>query len=342
MRKRSVVILTTLIIAAIGSSIGANIFKDHVKDRVLYTGSYDPDSYAQQKERFQTVVYKEGPAEALAKLEKESSDDPKTLALCHDLLHGIGGAAYEKTSSVGSALSFNNSFCNSGYIHGVFESYFVRAQPTTEDLASLCSPFMQESHFEQWQCLHGMGHGFMYLTDGDLDKSLELCSEILQEGEKTACQNGVFMEIFNAEILPNEQDLIDPHDPFAICDTRDPKDICYAYVPIFLSQTKDLAFYDIFHECEKAGEQYEGTCVHGVGSEAMKRNMNDPSAVFKLCGYAGSFSKAEECVQGMVGMYMNQKGSYTAGKSLCEEVPFLYRDTCLIHVESRELFFRDL
>jgi hypothetical protein len=44
----------------------------------------------------------------------------------------------------------------------------------------------------------------------------------------------------------------------------------------------------------------------------------------------------------MVGMYMNQKGSYAAGKSLCEEVPFLYRDTCLIHVESHELFFRDL
>jgi hypothetical protein len=316
------------------------LHQGQAKNSALHTGSR-LDDYAQQKERFQALVYEQGPQEALAQLETEALKDPQISALCHDLLHGIGSASYEKTANVTESLRFNSSYCNSGYLHGVFESYFKKEQPTDQALAALCDVFMQETSFKLWQCLHGMGHGFMYLTNGDLDESLALCAKILPEAEASACHNGSFMEAFNAEILPKEQDLVDQNDPFSTCNTRDAEEDCYLYVPSFLSQTGSFDFSNIFHECKKAGEMYKKACIRGVGSEAIKRNMENIPAVFELCTHAGSFSESEACMHGLVSTYLNQKGSYAAGEALCAEAPFLYRSICTASVESKKVFFEE-
>lgn len=337
--QKTIAALTALSATVLVIFIGVSLYDGQTTAETLYTGARSPDSYVQQKERLEALVYEQGPQEALSQLEAEALKDPKTSALCHDLLHGIGSASYEKTASVTGSLRFNSSYCNSGYIHGVFESYFKNEQPNDQDLAVLCDAFMQESAFALWQCLHGMGHGFMYLTNGDIDESLALCSKILSEMEAAACRNGTYMEVFNAEILPKEQGLVDQDDPFSICSTRDQKEDCYLYIPAFLSQTGSFDFADIFNECKKAGAEYEKSCIRGVGSEAIKRNMENASAVFELCTHAGNLSKAETCMHGMISTYLNQKGSFEAGESLCTEAPFLYGHICSASVQSKKAFF---
>ncbi len=181
----------------------------------------------------------------------------------------------------------------------------------------------------------------MYLTGGDLEESLVLCEKGLGTAGGASCKNGVFMEVFNLEVLAKENEYIDPKNPFHTCATRSTaKGDCYLYIPTYLSQTKDMAFPDIFTECDKAEVGYRSSCIHGIGSEAIKRNMNDPDLVFDLCKQAGAFINQETCVSGVAGMYMNQTGSYDAGQKLCEQAPQEFRGVCDKVVRSRESFFR--
>ncbi len=310
---------------------------------VLKSGNTNTDFYKNLKSHFEEIVLESDPREALHELRERSSTDKQTLALCHDILHVIGHTAYHKYGSFSEAIKYQSDFCNSGYIHGLFESYFSTTKNPLVGLSEQCNNFAAgKRQFDLWQCHHGVGHGFMYFTGGDLDKSLQLCTDGLQTPEAvSSCQNGVYMEVFNLEILAKEKDLVNPENPFLTCQSRETnKGDCYLYIPTYLSQTLGKDFVDIFKECDKAESGYAYSCIDGIASEAIKRNMSEPNNVFALCKQAGSGINQKACVSGMVSMYMNQEGSLSAGKKLCEAAPEIYQDICYRTVESRELFFK--
>lgn len=149
------------------------------------------------------------------------------------------------------------------------------------------------------------------------------------------------MEVFNLEILAKEKEFVHEDDPFLTCSTREAaKGECYVYLATYMSQTLGKDFSSIFKECKKAENRYQYACIQGVGTEAMKRNMNDPLEVLSLCKQAGSSRNQEACVFGVVTMYMNQKGSLSAGNDLCEIAPKNYQTICEKTVSSKEKFFR--
>lgn len=313
------------------------------EDNVLKSGNTNSDFYENLKNDFEKIVLESDPHEAIRILRKESSKDKQTLALCHDILHVIGHTAYDKYGSFKEAVKYQSDFCNSGYIHGLFESYFNSIENPLVGLSEQCSDFgAGKRQFDLWQCHHGIGHGFMYLTGGDLDKSLQLCRDGLQKPEAvSSCQNGAYMEMFNLEVLAQEKDFVNPENPFLTCQSQEKnKGDCYFYIPTYLSQTLSKDFIDIFKECNKAEFGYKYICIGGTGAEAMKRNMSEPNTVFALCKQAGSYINQETCVSGAVSMYMNQEGSSLAGKKLCESTPEFYQDTCYKTVDSKESFFR--
>ena len=67
--------------------------------------------------------------------------------------------------------------------------------------------------------------------------------------------------------------------------------------------------------------------------------MNNLERVFDLCRHTGSNIYKKICIGSVVGMYMNQKGSYDSGISLCKTAPDDIRRTCNIEVENRRAFF---
>lgn len=315
----------------------------HEESVALKSGNIKDELYINLKNRFETIVHQSDPREAIRTLRDESSRDENTLALCHDLLHIIGHTAFDKYGSFKEAVEYQSDFCNSGYIHGLFESYFNSSENPLIGLSEQCSDFgVGKRQFDVWQCHHGIGHGFMYLTGGDLDTSLQLCKDGLQKPEAiSSCQNGAYMEVFNLEILAKEKDFVTSENPFLTCQSREPnKEACYSYIPTYLSQTLGKDFIDIFKECDKAEEEYKHACMVGIGAEAIKRNMNNPNSVFALCKQAGLYIHQEACVSGLARMYMSQEGSYAAGKKLCERAPEFYQDTCDQTVSSRESFFK--
>jgi len=308
----------------------------------LKSGNTDFLSYNDLKNRFEKITNDSNPEEAISILEKESLENEEMLTLCHDILHVIGHTAYHKYGNLKEALVYQNDFCNSGYVHGLFEEYFSLEKDPLKDIAKQCDFISADiREFDIWQCHHGIGHGFMYFTGGSLDESLNLCQNILKnEKDILSCQNGVYMEVFNLQILAKEINFVDKNNPFNVCKDSDiAKNDCYFYTPTYFSQTLKQDFVDIFDECKKLDFRFEDVCINGVGSEAMKRNMNEPNLVFELCVEAGSFSKQSSCVSGVVSMYINQKGSLIEGAQLCEIIPKKYQDVFLETVQDREYLF---
>lgn len=321
-------------------SLTANLFSGPGTER-LNSGNINNNFYKNLKVKFESLVKNSDPRRAIRSLEQESQQNDKVSALCHDILHDIGHAAYKKYGNFKDAVQYQSDFCNSGYIHGLFESYFASADDPLAGLSDVCSDYASgKRQFDLWQCHHGIGHGFMYLTGGDLDKSLALCGRGLGT-DAADCQNGVYMEVFNLEVLAKEKDYVDSDDPFSTCSDSDiAKADCYLYVPAYLSQTAGMEYAEIFKECQKAEYEFRDYCIYGVGTEAIKRNMDDPHIVFSMCGQAGMTSYQTVCVAGVTGMYMSQEGSHAAGQKLCKKAPQNYRAVCQDTVASKEAFFK--
>lgn len=312
------------------------------EESVLYTGNTEDEHYFELKTYYSDLVAAADPRVAIADLVDASEHNPVTMSLCHDILHIIGKTAYQKYGSLEASLPYQSDFCNSGYIHGIFEEYFKSASDPIASLGGVCeSDLIGSRPFDTWQCQHGLGHGFMYFTYGDLTQSLEYCAAYFKEPEAVrSCQNGAYMEVFNAEVLQHEPSFIDTENPFMTCASQTANQTdCYLYVPVYLSQTVGISFQDILAQCTSSASPFEYTCIHGVGSEAMKRNMNNPATVFALCQHTDSTYARTVCVTGAVSMYLNQTASLTAGDALCDIAPWADVMTCKTIINDRVQFF---
>ncbi len=305
----------------------------------LHSRTSGSEAYETMQDVYTELVREEDPRTALDQLEEDAQSSAEISAVCHDLLHRIGSEAFLKYRSFDTAISFHRDFCNSGYLHGIFESFFTQVEDPLDSLTTLCtSKTFLRRPFDLWQCYHGLGHGLMYLTEGDLEESLRLCDGQREEGRES-CYNGVYMEAFNAEVLPFEQDLVE-RDPLDVCTEASVAKIdCYTYVATAWSQLREVSFEEMFRLCSSAEYGYDAICVVGIGSEAMKRNMLAKEGVFTLCMNAPSTEYRTMCTQGLVGMYLNQMGSYESGLGLCTVMPDALKAVCNERVASREDFF---
>lgn len=121
--------------------------------------------------------------------------------------------------------------CNNGCEHGAVMRRFKGSEVLSEsqltevlpDLKIACEPRggWHPSELEVSMCYHSMGHLAMYITDANVNKSLEICREIgVKEDGRSyyqTCVQGVFMIIFQslddddvalvAKIKPKKENL---------------------------------------------------------------------------------------------------------------------------------------
>ncbi len=297
---------------------------------ILFTGASD---------RYVNLTKERDPRWAIEALRTDAISSSTLMARCHEVLHAIGKESFYQYGTFGAASVFQSDFCNSGYIHGVFEAHFSIAGDPKSGIVEACQNYAAVGGrpFDLWQCHHGVGHGFMYFTGGDLDAALALCSQTFSEEEYEGdCRNGVFMELFNSEKLAKESEYLDHNNPSSACDlVSEPKTDCYHYLPTYYFQTQKLRLTEIFEICDTVTPAYRDSCKSGVGGEAMKRSMSEPNTVFLACGLLASLRDQTLCVAGAVSMYINQTASLEESAMLCETIPLLYRTACQHIVDSR-------
>ena len=280
------------------------------------------------------ITISEDPRAAINYLELIGKTDEIASRYCHDMLHEIGRAAFENEGGVEQALKYNSDYCNSGYIHGVFEAFFETPESVDADLTGLCQAVSGNRWFDVWQCYHGIGHGFMYQTGGDLDESLTLCQTLEETFMQNQCANGVYMEVFNNEILAKEPSFVSASNPFATCDVREfEQNDCYLYAPTYYTQVLDEDYKEVFQYCENLEPNVRSTCIVGAASEAGKRNQHNLASAYTNCEQYSEQEDINLCVRGIAGITVFQTASIDSALQSCDTTES-YSSLCRTYVNN--------
>ncbi len=334
-----------IIIFVLLLGFGVHKFFDHPSTVPLQNNTYIPtkelsvEAYTAAKEEFVAMVKMHDPKFALTELREKIKTDDMLLRSCHALTHDIGHAAYEKYGDFGEAMQYQDEICNSGYLHGIIETYFRKSADVFLAMKTVCNAYPLGKYLS-WECYHGIGHGLMYYTSNDLPKSLKLCGSYESAFARENCINGVFMENFNTDQKLHPSLFLNKNDPFYPCQEQSlgNKGICYLYAPTYYLSLHKNDYTGALRWCTGAGFAYQYTCISGVGSQAIKENINDPKFVEGIC-MSGESAWVAPCIGGMVGLYINHSGSLLPAKILCEQLEVSHRRICHRSIEQSATLF---
>jgi hypothetical protein len=254
---------------------------------------------------------------AFAYVDNAIATNPSFAKSCHPVLHHLGNMAFNFYGGYAGAMKYQNEICNSGYTHGILEMYLSTTPDPDQAIRTACNP--AEESFQQWQCFHGLGHGIMFMTNGDVQRSIDRCNSALPTSySRQACVNGVAMQQF---IVVDHMGNVPKTNPTSLADCKskqpDYKQDCYFYAPTAYLTVNDGQYASALKWCNDAEPAFVGVCVNGVGSQMMKENINKPETVNKVCEQADKLY-VSTCISGAVSMSVFFHGSVSAAQQLCE------------------------
>ncbi len=187
--------------------------------------------------------------DAVFQVMEENQRAARVFESCHVFLHFMGQAAYEKYGSVSEAFRHGSHTCFAGFYHGVLEGYFMQNNLLTSNtgsfdaiakkMPSICTePQSAGAKRDYNECLHGLGHGLMFATSGDLPQALKLC-DALKGADAQWCYSGVFMENSTSTTNPDHPSrYLKKDDPLYPCDILDEQYLhtCYILQSMYFAQ----------------------------------------------------------------------------------------------------------
>lgn len=151
----------------------------------------------------------------------QSKDDVYTY--CHVLGHYLSAKETAKDPSKWKDVVVRapSGVCSNGAIHGAFQERFrTDALPDAaidelkKELSGICEARAgwEPTRLEQATCTHALGHLTMYVTEANIEKSLDLCDDIALNRDgydfRQLCYDGAFMQIFQP-LEPDDFALIE-------------------------------------------------------------------------------------------------------------------------------------
>ncbi|MFI9270908.1 hypothetical protein ACIGXM_09390 [Kitasatospora sp. NPDC052896] len=268
------------------------------------------------------------PGVALADLDRITKAKPYTVRFCHPIAHELGHAAVKRYNhDFAKVLSFPHDTCAEGYLHGAVEEMLAASTDPGKDLLTLCQPKMAGP------CVHGVGHGTMFVTKQNVPAARDLCNKFTTETRRIECSEGLFMQLFgpdeedeNAKAqLPADKLAAQPQYP---CPEQPAlfQSACYFYAPTFFLSSHDYPDHpEVYAQaltwCLSAKQDGGATdCSRGVGSRTMKYNLDREDWVAQQCASAGEAWQRKACAEGMVSYYtVNYTDAGAAGR-LCAKI----------------------
>lgn len=305
----------------------------------ITTQALSSEEYKNTKNELIEHMKQKNPRVALETLREKMKSNQAITRSCHDLVHEIGHAAYEKYDDFGQAMQYQDELCNSGYLHGIIENHFSKSNDIFTTMNTVCNQYSPKS-FIGWECLHGVGHGLMYFTENNLPKSISFCEEYADIFSRQTCINGVFMENFNVDQKLHVSKYLDANNPMSPCTQQKPKykTDCYLYAPTYFLSLHKNEYLDALQWCKTAEDEFQLTCATGVGSQAIKENIANPKFVESLC-MQGSRDATNACIAGMVGLYINHFGGLNEAKMLCTKLEKTNQKICEQTIVSQQTLF---
>ncbi|GJF31610.1 hypothetical protein KNE206_43100 [Kitasatospora sp. NE20-6] len=268
------------------------------------------------------------PGIALADLDRISKDKPYTVRFCHPIAHELGHAAVKRYhEDFQKVISFPHETCAAGYLHGAVEEMLAASKNPKEDILTLCAPA------NRGPCIHGVGHGIMFVTKQDIPAARDLCSKFPTTSRRITCSEGVFMQLFAPDEedekakanLPADKLAADPLYP---CPEQPAlfQSACFFYAPTFYLSSHDYAkhpeaFAGALKWCLNAQASGGGPdCSRGAGSRIMKYNLDRPDWAAQQCATAADTWQRKACAQGLVSYWTVNYTESGAAAKLCKQI----------------------
>jgi len=237
---------------------------------------------------------------------------------CHDKAHDFGKVLYAQIDEIGPALRACDEVCYSGCMHGVFMEAFGSTGPSQEDIDRLgefatddhidpdniinevqeaCGEGGEGDSYKVGDCIHGVGHAFMFLNDYDIDAAMDDCSKLDSAPKEYYCATGAYMEFMNS--LTSEQRI--GEDLFYPCDEVDYPAACFRYkLPQSISRyyKQGGIFEDLVDQCLALEGKYRTACFHGIGNSHGGFVRSGQITLEKICAF-GSDADQYVCIEGL-------------------------------------------
>jgi len=263
--------------------------------------------------------------DALAPLE----DVREVFARCHELTHYIARNDYKDTKSISDSYSTCTSVCWGGCYHGVMEQYFDEkdiplytsdTSKISREIVNACGK--QEDHKisrEYFECLHGIGHAMMFITNEDLPYSLSLCDNLKENQDREACYGGAFMESSSSS-TSHPSRFIKDDDPMYPCNILDEKylETCYMYQSSHFAKISNYDWVKVGELCELVSEPYQEGCFTIIGSNQVGSYM-DTEKFIETCSSFEETDNRNSCNRGVLfGLAGRYKAEPQRMKKFCD------------------------
>lgn len=297
---------------------------------------------------YQRLTKTESVASAINDLKERYDSDSFIRSQCHQMAHVIGRAAVGLYGRIAKAYRYGDSFCWSGYYHGVLEQYVTNANrdDVVANLDAMCSeiPGKERYSFDYYNCVHGLGHGLMFMTGDELFESLDLCTNLAGSWERSSCWGGVFMQNIIADEVNHRKTYLNDVDPLYPCnaDIMDDayKPSCYSMQTSHILDVVGYDFKKVFDVCASVEKRYQTICYQSVGRDASGKTVSDIERTKANCLLGSDHNQRLQCAIGAAKDFVSYYHSDVEAKELCISLPEDLRDGCLSAVTSYYVYFQ--
>ncbi len=299
--------------------------------------SMDFDCY---QKYYQNLVKNSGVQVTFEDLRARYNQNSYVVAQCHPLVHIIGNVAVEKYPTVSEAYSHGDSFCWSGYYHGVMEGIAqkVGRDNLLSQINDICKDVNGKANysFDYYNCIHGLGHGVMSLTGDELFQSLEMCDSLNDTWEKNSCYSGVFMENIITDNKNHFTKYLKPSEPLYPCSAVDQKykSVCYLMQTSYMLKVNNRDFNKVFDLCQKSDTGFVNICFQSLGRDASGSTTSNVIKTKSICDLGKSFEAKSNCIIGAVKDFISYFHSDVQAKDLCDSLSKDLQDICSSTTES--------
>jgi hypothetical protein len=293
-------------------------------------------SYSCLTPYYKKLVSDYGVRTAFLDIKKRYTDNADVASMCHPLTHIIGQEASRAYANVSEAYLRGDSFCWSGYYHGIMEGFVDRIgiKNLPAQLMTMCAdiPSKKTYGFDYYNCVHGLGHGIMEKLSDDVILSLAMCDNLTGSWERESCYGGVFMENIINDNKNHNSKYLKPEDPLYPCTAVQTKyrAACYLGQSSYALQVTDYNFSKIFKMCNSVETPFRDICNQSLGRDAASVALHTADKTKATCALASDASGRSNCVIGAVKEFISYYHSDTQAKDFCALLDGDDRTTCEI------------
>ncbi len=272
---------------------------------------------------FTNLVKDKGVKAAFTVLRAVYPVNPYVKSQCHPLTHVIGRVATLQYPNVGDAYKEGDGFCWSGYYHGVMEGIIgkIGRKNLPAQMNGICADLAakRKYSFDHYNCVHGLGHGVMAITEDELFESLALCDNLTDSWDAASCHSGAFMENIIVDGKNHFTKYLKTDEPLYPCDAvgEKYKQTCYLMQTSYMLKVKNGDFNKVFSLCAGADANFVDICYQSLGRDASGRSVSNVAQTRMTCNLGKDYEQSSNCIIGAVKDFISYYHGDTEAKQLC-------------------------